>query len=234
MRRRLLSAAPMLVAALVVVGLVLALDACGAGGAKEEAKARPLPEQGKALHPAESRSEEFKPSLTFRVGKGWKTVPLWETAPSETSDTLAIQRGGGDGFPTLRFRNLQEVYKYDKSIRTSDLPQVVKAPKDMVGWFQHHPYLDTEKPEPATVGGVKGLQFDYIVREDTPSEEINLFSYADGCVGAAGKGFKYRAIILEGVKGKTVTIGIGSQTTEFDEFLAKSQKVLDPVKWTGS
>ena len=51
-------------------------------------------------------------------------------------------------------------------------------------------------------------------------------------MGAAGKGFKYRAIILEGVKGKTVTIG--SQTTEFDEFLAKSQKVLDTVKWTGS
>ena len=129
------------------------------------------------------------------------------------------------------FRDLQEVFKYDK---TGTTPMVVKAPKDMVGWFQHHPYLDTEKPEPATVGGVKGLQFDYIVREDTPSEEINLFSYADGSVGAAGKGFKYRAIILEGVKGKTVTIGIGSQTTEFDEFLAKSQKVLDPVKWTGS
>jgi hypothetical protein len=146
MRRRLLSAAPMLVAALVVVGLVLALDACGAGGAKEEAKARPLPEQGKALRPGEYRSEEFKPSLTFRVGKGWKTVPQWETAPSETSDTLAIRRGGGDGFPTLRFRNLQEVYKYDKSIRTSDLPQVVKAPKDMVGWFQHHPYEHSREP----------------------------------------------------------------------------------------
>jgi len=41
MRRRLLSAVPMLVAALVVVGLALALEACGAGGAKEEAKARP-------------------------------------------------------------------------------------------------------------------------------------------------------------------------------------------------
>jgi hypothetical protein len=170
----------MLVAALVVVGFVLALDACGGGAGagehQQQTKARPLPEQGKALRPGDYRSEEFKPSLTFRVGKGWKTVPLWETAPSETSDTLAIQRGGGDGFPTLRFRNLQEVYKYDKSIKTSDLPQVVKAPKDMVGWLQHHPYLDTEKPEPATVGGVKGLQFDYIVREDTPSEEINLFS----------------------------------------------------------
>ncbi len=111
---------------------------------------------------------------------------------------------------------------------------MVKAPKDMVGWFRHHPYLETEKPEPATVGRVKGVQFDYVVREDTPGDEIDLFRYADGSVGGAGKGFKYRAIILEAVKGKTVTIGIGSKTTEFDDCLPEAQKVLDTVKWTGS
>jgi hypothetical protein len=63
-----------------------------------------------------------------------------------------------------------------------------KGPKDIVGWFQHHPYLDTEKPEPTTVGGVKGVQFDYILREDAPGDEINLFSYADGFVGGRGRG----------------------------------------------
>src|SRR5215204_5219569 len=69
MGRRLLSAAPMLVAALVVVGLVLALDACGAGGAKEDAKARHLPEGSYpiALHPGEYRSNSFEPSLSFTV-----------------------------------------------------------------------------------------------------------------------------------------------------------------------
>src|SRR3712207_8900733 len=50
---------------LVVVGLVLALGACGAGGVKEEAKARPLPEDEKALRPGEYRSEEFKPSFSL-------------------------------------------------------------------------------------------------------------------------------------------------------------------------
>ena len=210
----------------LVTLVILALSACGgAGGQEQSNKPRPLPEDMKALHPGEYRSEEFEPSFSFRVGKGWNNVPL------ETSDTLAIQRGGGEGVPTLRFRNLQEVYKYDKSGTT---PEVVKAPKDMVGWFQRHPYLDTEKPEPATVGGVKGVQFDYIVSEDFPSDEITLFKYTDGSTGEAGKGFKYRAIILEGVKGKTVTIGIGSPTTEFDEFLPMAQKVLDSVTWTGS
>jgi hypothetical protein len=159
------------------------------------------------------------------VGKGWNNVPV------ETSDKLDIQRGGPEEGPTLGFRNLQEVYEYTKNGTTS---AVVKAPKDMVGWFQHHPYLDTEKPEPATVGGVKGVQFDYIVSEDAPYDEITLYRYTDGSQGDVGKGFKFRAIILEDVKGEMVTIGLGSPTTEFDDFLPKAQKVLDSVKWTGS
>ena len=119
-RRRLLSAAPMVVAVLVVVGLALALGACGAGGSKEEAKARPLPEEEKALRPGEYRSEEFKPSFYLTVGKGWHNVPV------ETSDKLAIQRGGRKEGPTLGFRNLQEVYEYTKNGTTS---AVVKAPR---------------------------------------------------------------------------------------------------------
>ena len=86
-RRRLLSAAPMLVAALVVVGLVLALGACGAGDQEGGAKARPLPEDEKALSPGEYRSEEFKPAFSLTVGKGWKNMPL------ESSDRVAIARG---------------------------------------------------------------------------------------------------------------------------------------------
>src|SRR3712207_4911331 len=156
---------------LVVVGLVLALGACGAGGVKEEAKARPLPEDEKALSPGEYRSEEFKPAFSLTVGKGWKNWPL------ESSDRVAIARGpvGVEG-PTLGFRNFQEVYDYNKNGTTT---AVVKAPKDMVSWFQHHPYLDTEKPEPATVGGVKGVQFDWMVSEDAPSDEITLYRFTD-------------------------------------------------------
>ena len=53
---------------LLVVLVVLALSACGGG--EKKAKARPLPEDPKALRPGPYRSEEFKPSLSFRVGKG--------------------------------------------------------------------------------------------------------------------------------------------------------------------
>ncbi len=215
--------ATLLMVGLLATLLVLALSACGGGGsAQEEAKARPLPEDPKALRPGEYRSEEFKPSLSFRVGKGWSNEPL------ETPDKLAISP---EGEPLLIFRNLQEVYKPSTSASTLN---VVDAPKDMVGWFQHHPYLQTEKPEPATVGGVKGVQFDWVVAEDAPYEDIGTFRYSDGSDAAAAKGYKYRAIILEDVKGETVTIGIGSPASEFEEFLPEAKKVLDTVKWAGT
>ena len=129
------------------------------------------------------------------------------------------------------FRNLQEVYK--PSTATSTL-EVVEAPKDVVGWFQHHPYLDTEKPKPVTVGGVKGVQFDYALAEDSPVDNILLFRYSDGTEAGSAKGYKSRAIILEDVKGETVTIGIGSLAGGFDEFAPEAQKVLDSVEWRGS
>ena len=128
------------------------------------------------------------------------------------------------------FRDLQEVFEYTKN----DTLEVEKAPKDMVGWFQHHPYLKTEKPESATVGGVKGVQLDYIVSGDAPYDKINLFRYTDGTEGGAGEGFKYRAIVLEDVEGKTVTIGLGSPTIEFDDLLREAGKVLESVEWGSS
>src|SRR5215217_7011564 len=96
---------------LLVTVLVLALSACG--GDEKKAKARPLPEDEKALRPG--------------------------------SDGLEIARGQLEG---LGFANVQDVYK---PTRTGS-QNVVDAPKDMVEWFQQHPYLQTSKPEPVRVG----------------------------------------------------------------------------------
>ena len=208
---------------------LLALTACGGGSAQKEATARPLPQDPQALRPGEYHSTEFEPSFSFRVGKGWQTSSEFP----QVSDKLAIVRGEEDPPPTLIFRAPQELFKYAKNGTTTEV-EVEKVPKDMVGWFQHHPYLKTEKPEAATVGGVKGVRFDYTVSEDAPYDQINLFRYADGSDGGAGKGFKYRAIVLEDIEGKTVTIGIGNPTIGFDDLLPEAQKVLDTVKWEGS
>jgi hypothetical protein len=216
---------------LLVVLVVLALSACGGG--EKKAKARPLPEDPKALRPGEYRSEEFKPSLSFRVGKGWSSSPL------ESSDFLQIARGQTAG---LGFGNVQEAYKPTKT----GTPNVVDAPKDMVGWFQQHPYLQTSKPEPVRVGGVKGLQFEVVVG-DRPQNYIpictsivgtpncvDLFRLSTGGPILLVEGEKAGVIVLEDVGGETVTIGFVSPASEFDEFAPEAQKVVDSVKWGGS
>ena len=216
-----------LLATLVATLGVLALNACG-GGQEQADRPRPLPEDPKALRPGEYRSEEFKPSLSFRVGKGWSSTPL------EASDLLHVMRGETAG---LGFAVTHEVYKPSRT----GSPDVVEVPKSLVGWLQHHPYLKTSKPEPVTVGGVKGAQFDVVV-EDLPEDYygvcgqdcVDVAKVADGRVLAQPKGERTRLIVLEDVEGETVTVALHSQITEFDEFTPKAQKVVDSVKWTGS
>jgi type IV secretory pathway protease TraF len=217
---------------LLMVVVVLALSACG--GDEKKAKARPLPEEPKALHPGTYRSEEFKPSLSFHVGKGWSSSPF-----QEASDGLGIARGQTAG---LGFFNVQEVYKPT----TTGSAILVDAPKNIAGWLQQHPYLQTSNPEPVTVGGVKGVEFDVVVG-DLPKgynptcssivgdpKCVDLFRLSTGGPVFVAKGEKVHVIVLEDVEGETVTIGFVSRASEFGEFAPEAQKVLDSVEWRGS
>jgi hypothetical protein len=217
---------------LVVTLVVLAVTACGGGGGEEEAnKPRPLPEDEKALRPGVYRSEEFKPSLSFRVGKGWTNMP------PEASDVLTIRRAHEPG--GLGFVNIREVHSYNL---TKTNPQyVVEAPEDIVGWFQHHPYLQTDKPESVTVGGVEGKQFDVVVEnlpEGNPglcgSDCVDIIELSTGSQVWLGEGYKFRFIVFEDIKGETVAIGFARRATEFDEYAPEAQKVIDTVKWRDS
>jgi hypothetical protein len=215
----------------LVVLVVLALSACGGG--EKKAKARPLPEDPKTLRPGTYRSEEFKPSLSFHVGKGWSSSPL-----EEASDFLEIARGQTAG---LNFTNVQEVYKPTKTGSAI----VVDAPKNIARWLQQHPYLQTSRPEPVRVGGVKGLQFD-VVLGDLPQTYSGTCTSIVGnpnCVDLARlstgepillvEGDKAGVIVLEDLEGETVTIGFFSPASEFEEFVPEAQKVIDTVKWRG-
>ena len=218
----------------VLMMVILSLAACGGGSAQQEEanKPGPLPEAGQSLRPGEYRAGEFEPSLSFRVGKGWTTLG------QEASDAVALSSEGETRW--IGFTNVQEVYKPTAKGTLTGKSNVVKAPNDMVGWFQHHPYLQTESPESITVGGVKGEQFNLVV--DVPggyhgacgSDCMDIYMLSSGETVGFEDGNKTR-IILEGVKGETVAIDIGvSKPSEFEEFLPEAQKVIDTVEWTGS
>jgi hypothetical protein len=207
---------------LLVMSILLLVMACGA---PEEAKPRPLPEDTRKLSPGTYRSEEFEPSFSFKVGEGWTNLP------PEMPDDLALV-WGQSWF--LRLFKAQEVYK------PTERYGVVDAPKDLVGWLRRHPYLRTSTPEPVEVGGVKGERLDVVVG-DLPEDHVgacgpdcvDLFRLSDGSALGAGKGFKYRAIVLEDVKGETVIIGFGGPADEFDMQAAETQQVLESVQWRG-
>ena len=211
----------------VLMALVaLVLNACGGGasgaggsngGEHQQAKARPLPDKEyKALPPGEYHSEEFKPAFSFRVGKGWQTP---DAVIKETPERLIIEtteevKGG----TLLIFRNPPEAYDPQKHKWVN-----VNSYEDILSWFQHHPYLKTSKPEPVTVGGVKGVQLETDVTEDSP-DEVKSFRYSDGFVASIVRGEQSRTIILD-MKGEAVSIGVD---------FPRAQKVVDSVKWGGS
>ncbi len=223
-------------AALLVVGLlgtllVLALSACGGGGsAQEAAKARPLPlyETDKVLRPGEYHSVRFKPPLSFKVGKGWSNTE------GQFSDFFQVGQQGDIG--TLQFANVKEVYKPGTT-------NVEEAPKDLVGWLQHHPYLNSSKPQPVTVGGVKGEQLEVLIDHlpkdyygNCGTDCLDIFHQSGGDqLGYFGKNFNKRKVnVLGDVKGDTVVIWYAGPPDTFEKFAPKAQKVVDSVKWSGS
>src|SRR5215213_6422489 len=223
-------------AALLVVGLlgtllVLALSACGGAGGQEKAKARPLPlYPAEALHPGEYHSVKFKPPLSFKVGKGWSN------AEEQLSDYINLEQGD---IGNLQFANVKEVYKPGTT-------NVVEAPKDLLGWLQHHPYLKTSKPQQVTVGGVKGEQLEVLVDhlpkdpngycDPEPSGCLDIFNLSGGDeLGYFGKNHNARRVIVLGdVKGDTVVIWYAGPPDTFEKFAPRAQKVVDTVKWSGS
>src|SRR5918995_4974621 len=107
---------------LLVTLVVLALSACG-GEKQQEFKPQPLPEDQQELRPGVYGSEEFKPSLSFRVGEGWST------SPPEASDALLLQLTREEAVG-LGFVNAQKVYKPPQTRP----PNLVEGPEGLVGW----------------------------------------------------------------------------------------------------
>jgi hypothetical protein len=58
-----------------VLAMLVVLGPSACGGVEKEAEVRHLPEEAKPLQPGQYRTEEFEPSFSFRVGKGWKNAP---------------------------------------------------------------------------------------------------------------------------------------------------------------
>ena len=233
---------PALVRSALSVGmltiLMLALTACGGGSSaqqEEEAnKVRHIPEdaqtyEGEPLPAGRYVTEEFKPAMSFSLSKGWTR------GGTELPDIWDLRDLENDAF-WLVFSSAEEVYDPKGSERVKIAP----PPEDMVAWLRANPHLKPEEPKPTSVGGEKGVQFDAIVTGavETPlcpgCVDLPLFRHSDGESSGVDKGEKIRCIVVEDVKGKTVTIFVESSPQGFEEFMAKAQQVIKTVEWKGT
>jgi hypothetical protein len=236
----------------LLVLFFLALSACGGGSADKEAKAHELPESsletGAKRIPAGSYvSDEFRAAISFRLDEGWQTgsdpdYSYGDFLETSNNITLSIYSKSGTSF--LEFLIVPKVYKVVSSYEAKAEP----TPKDLLSWLQNNPNLDAEKPEPVSIGGVKGQRFDAVASR-IPQEYIGR-GYHAGCseepclplfqvIPAFGeestyelyKNDKVRFIVLNDINGKTVTIAVLAPTVKFDEFWPKVQRVLKTVEW---
>jgi hypothetical protein len=216
------------------LGVVLAFVALavGACGTPEQAKPRPLPDETRKLSPGTYRTEEFEPAFSFRVGEGWST------APPEVYDLLLIT-WGDEGGP-LGFTNLEGA-RFFEPTRTGTT-YMTDVPEDVVGWFREHPYLETQGTDPVEVGRIEGVRLDLVVG-DLPEGHhsewcgsgcVNLIRFSSGGPPLIlGQKDKARLIVLEDVRGETVTTGFAIRAAEFDDHAPEAQKVIDTVRWKG-
>jgi hypothetical protein len=94
-------------------------------------------------------TDKFEPAFSFEaIGEGWGL-----DGP-EAPHVVALR---GRGF-NIDFSNIEGFMVFEPSGADK-----IPAPEDMVGWYQEHPYLDTEEPEPVSVGGVEGVYFDAVM-----------------------------------------------------------------------
>lgn len=239
--------------------LMLVVMACdGAGGsAQQESENRTIPEdslatEGKRLPAGGYVSDEFRPPMSFKIGEGWRTGVDVYRGPGhshrrlpahgeslEMRDALTLFYAPRNKLVgTVVFLVNPRVYRVVSSYDAKeDL-----TPKDMAAWLRQNPYLDAGKPEPATAGGKRGVRFDATpsrVPEDyitcvEPEPCLPLFQTANPNLSyELVRADKVRFLVLDDVRGKTVTIAIKAQADRFDQFSSEAQEILDTVEWRG-
>ena len=185
--------------------------------------------------------------MSFRLEEGWTN---WEPGAAsqpaeivETRDSLSLFRykerdsiRDASGFSWIEFMVVRKVYRVISSSEAKAEP----APQDMATWLQNNPNLDMEKPEPVSVGGKKGVQFDAVASRILQSYFGNCGMACLPLVKSSGLDFsvfeksKARFIVLDDVKGEPLTIAVLAPAVTFDEFMPNVQSVVNSVEWKGA
>jgi len=219
--------------------VVIVLSACSGGGGdqgeggggqanqEEQAEPRKVPEYGD-LRPGKYVTDEFEPDFSFEVvGNGWVL--------SGSEERGLVEMSQGVAGPLLAFVNPEKVFD-PKNVSELDS---MSPPEDIAAWLRGHPYLETEDPKPAAVGGAEGEQIDAVVPSVPESECggncLGLFAASDGAYDwVVFEEEKLQFTVLEDIGGERVVVAVEAKAADFGGFLPKAWEVLETVEWEGT
>jgi hypothetical protein len=246
----------------VVLAGVVALSVAGCGGGDEPAPARPI-QQGPAtstsgaggtaaqalspgpLEPGTYRTVDFRPTLSFRVGKDWGLL-----GDAENGVALAPKFDPATGpeqqltFTAVRWV-FDEPLLTDKERNANREAHIRPAPRDVEAWLRANPYLRVSPSRPARLGGVRGVRFDVRVKEPPGPTNCPQYGGPQHCVYLVaitrGAGVEPIELVEVGgaptqytlveVDGQPVLIGVAAPKDQFEDFVAEAGKVLDTVRF---
>jgi hypothetical protein len=215
-------------------------DAASREGAGEVQETRTMPESGALVQGRYSTGERFEPPFSLELGEGWRVL----SASQPYSLKLGYVAPGtvvAEG-KVLTFLDVQEVFEPHGEESEASF-QAKPAPGNLVAWFQRHPYLATEEPEPVEIGGEPGERFDALVNVPEgyrdahgggcPVPCIPLLRPGGGAVTHMTEKGKNRFAVLESVGDEAFVIIVSAPVGEFDEFLPRARETLDTLEWEG-
>ena len=209
-------------------------------GEAHSAKTRPLPDLGipptpTNLTPGRYATDEFEPSVSFSVGKGW-AINNPEKTDHFSIYSRDFAKSDKESGAVLTFVDVRAVF--DPQRPTED--NIRSKPKDLLAWFQQHPRLNISKPAPTTIGGDSAMRFDASV-SSLPKERLDE---CPKCLPVFGlqyeepvsilKEYKQRITLVEDLSGDSVAIILYAPPDQFDSYLPKAQEVLKTVEWKGA
>jgi hypothetical protein len=183
-------------------------------------------------------ADRFEPPFRFRVGQGWLAYihrPKFVFLSLGEADLRRPQ--------ALSFQTLRRVVEPEASNLFTG--KLLPPPQDLVGWLQHHPFLEAGTASVTTVGSKQAIQLDATIR--AAPKRYGAPGVEDGgcpapCVvlwttepeGASFvffvKGERVRFIMLR-VGQQEVVITIEAMAREFDQVAAESERVLGSVSF---